>query len=573
MRASLASTAALAVIAALALFPLLGDGFLVGHDAWIYPTRVVEFEQALADGQFPPLWAANLGRGHGQPHFQFVPPLLYWLAMPLRAMGFDLTRSIQLPLALAHLLAAVAVYRIARRRRADRPASLATATAWIFAPYVALDLYVRSAYAEALAMACAPIALLFLLRLLDRPSAGRIVPAAVGVALVLLAHNAVALLFVGAAGALVMLRSGAARFAGIAALGYGLGLTTFFWYPAMIERPYVKIERLVVTSHARGFPAVLGLVTPAFAAGDETATARPTVYRLHSISPGQLVWSPWGFGDSKVPWEEDGMSFGLGFVHLFLGALGVVAAWRDRDETRRRERLSFAALAAGGAWLATTLAMPLWDRLTLLQYLAFPWRALFLPATFLPLVATGVFERIGRRGAIAAIIAIVTWNLPHVGAWKVGTLADARYTPAAIAERGMRATAVEEYAPRTSGRTALWPDRLRAREGEPTVVARERSGVREVYEVENAVATVAWLAPFYYPGWRVTVDGDEVPIGPSREGGVIEFALPAGRHVVIAEFGPTPVRRWAGVASLASAALLLGFAWQERRRRVDSTPG
>ena len=70
---------------------------------------------ALADGQVPPVWAPDLGNGHGQPLFQFAPPLLYLVALPLRLLGAGLTDALQL--ALAGLF-------IARRgqRLPDRPA-------------------------------------------------------------------------------------------------------------------------------------------------------------------------------------------------------------------------------------------------------------------------------------------------------------------------------------------------------------------------------------------------------------------------------------------------------------------
>jgi len=571
VRTRISAAAALLAVAALALHPLLGAGFLVGHDAWIYPTRLVEFETALADGQFPPVWAAHLGSGHGQPHFQFVPPLLYWLSVPFRVVGFGLTRSVQLPLALVHLLAAAAIYRIARRERVSRVAAVATGAFWLFAPYVALDLYVRSAYAESLAISVAPIALHSLLRLVDRPSSARLVPAALGVAAVLLSHNAIALLFVGCAGALALIQLEArARWMTLAAIVYAVGLTVFFWYPVFAEGSFAKLNRLLSTRER--VVLISNPLVEAAHAAEADRYRRTSNHDRHAIEPYQLVWSPWGYGESgRGP--DDGMSFAVGRLHLLLAVLGLVALRGERDRARRNERLLFALLAAGGAWLATRASLPLWDVLPVLQYLAFPWRALFLPALFLPLLAIPVFDKIGARATVAAVIAVIFWNLPHVGAWTSGTLNDERYTPESIAQSGMRATAVEEYAPRWSRReTPYWTSRLRFRDGRPSVTEIERTGVREAYQVTGATATVARLAPFFYPGWRVSIDGERVVVEPSAEDGTLEFSVPAGDHRIEAEFVATPVRRAAAWASLGVLGVLLASAVLARREasRLES---
>src|SRR5690606_26560961 len=104
-------------------------------------------------------------------------------------------------------------------------------------------------------------------------------------------------------------------------------------------------------------------------------------WRLHLVAPGQLLWSPWGYGIS-VEGTADGMSFAIGPLHLVLAAAGAIVALRSPQRSERARATAGAALAAGGAWLATAWSAPLWERLPLLQYMAFPWRALMLPSLF-----------------------------------------------------------------------------------------------------------------------------------------------------------------------------------------------
>jgi hypothetical protein len=62
---------------------------------------------------------------------------------------------------------------------------------------------------------------------------------------------------------------------------------------------------------------------------------------------------------------------------------------------------------------------------------------------------------------------------------------------------------------------------------------------------------------FYFPGWRVWVDTEEVTVTPSDPEGLITFQLPAGRHTVRVRFGETPLRRVADVVSALSLLALI----------------
>jgi len=62
---------------------------------------------------------------------------------------------------------------------------------------------------------------------------------------------------------------------------------------------------------------------------------------------------------------------------------------------------------------------------------------------------------------------------------------------------------------------------------------------------------------FYYPGWRVTVDGEPAPVAPTDPDGLISFDVPAGRHTIRVRFGETPLRLFADALSLLSLLALL----------------
>jgi hypothetical protein len=544
----LAAAVAVAALSLLALRPLFRGRLVAGHDALEYPPRLVEFARVVGDGHVPPVWAPDLGAGHGQPLFEFAPPLLYSVALPLRLAGARLADSLQLGLALLHVAGAVAVYRLGRRSRFSRVAAAGGAGAWLFAPYTALDLFVRSAFAEASGVAVAPVALLALVRSLDRPSPTRVALGGAAVALVVLAHNAAALLLIPAFGLVVLAASyGAPRrtatlAAGFGTLAAGLALSASFWVPALLEKDFVKVD----------------LLRQDFLRWSE-----------HAVAARQLLWSPWGFGLS-VPGTGDGMSFALGLAHLALAVAGAGLAWRSRDPRCRAEALALAVIAAGGAWLATRWSSPVWSSVTTLQHLAYPWRALLLPGLCLPLLTIPAFERLGPRRALAALAVLVLWNVGHTEPKGYLTFDDEYYAPESIARKGLNTTTREEYEPRWVERRPPWYRAPLVFTGVPVEVRTEEIGsARQRFTIVAPTSTDVEAASFYYPGWSVEVDGSPAAASPAPVRGTLRFHVGAGEHRVVLELRPTPLRRAALGVSLASVVLIaLGAGLSLRRKRA-----
>lgn len=91
---------------------------------------------------------------------------------------------------------------------------------------------------------------------------------------------------------------------------------------------------------------------------------------------------------------------------------------------------------------------------------------------------------------------------------------------------------------------------------------------RVVVDVRSARDAVLVLTDSHYPGWRATVDGEEV--GIVRANGLFRaVAVPAGSHRVAFEYAPTSLRVGAA-ASLTSVAVVAALAVVSRRRRGGS---
>ena len=93
-----------------------------------------------------------------------------------------------------------------------------------------------------------------------------------------------------------------------------------------------------------------------------------------------------------------------------------------------------------------------------------------------------------------------------------------------------------------------------------TLTTRLKQTERLRYEVESEKGGVAVFSEIYYPGWTVTIDGKETEFG--RVNYVLRaLKVPAGKHVVTAEFRPRSITVTTGIAygAIVLIFLLLGL--------------
>jgi hypothetical protein len=539
---------ALAILILLFTHSLFGGRLIDGHDTLEYPPRLTEFAKILGDHQFPPVWAPDLGAGHGQPLFEFAPPLIYAAALPFFKVGMSLADSLQFGLTILFALGAISVYFIGRSLSFSRVASIAASGAWLFAPYQSLDIYVSARFAESSAIAVAPVALLGLITALQRPTPITVALGALAVAMVPLAHNAIALLMFPAFAAIVAVRSILSdrrlktAAAGASVLVGGLALSAFFWLPALLERDFVKTNLL------------------------RTDFLSWTNYIIY---PSQLLWSPWGFGYS---WRgpANGISYSLGLVHISLAVAGFVIAVRAANRTRRLDAIVFAGATILAALLATDLSWTIWADVATLQYLAYPWRTLCVPALFMPLLALYAFERMGPRLASVALVVLVLFNIAHTAPKGIQTYDEAYYSADSIAHLGINTSTREEYEPKTVLYRPTFDSVLL--KGVGSTPAVQQLAVRsnsQSFKVDASEPALMQDSLFDYPGWTVLVDGREVATSHALDSGEITFNLPAGPHNVIVELRPTLIRRWSLYLSLVTGVLLAFVTIWNRFEPVD----
>ena len=546
--------AALGALTLLAGLPLFQFRLMMGHDSAAYVPRAVEFWEVLRDGEILPRWAPDFGAGHGEPTFNFHPPLPQYLNAFFHALGFTFIASENLAAFALLALAGFGMYVLANEFFGKRGA-LVAATAYLFAPYLQSRLYVSHALADYSAFAFIPLAF-WGLHGAVKGSWPRWLVAMFGAVGIMLTSVPVAFivypalaLFVAAQAWLHRSWDGMAR--GVWCLTVALGVTAFFWLPALTETKFVHIDR----REAR------------------------IDYHGQFLEIWQLVHSSWGYGLS-VPGTGDGLSFALGAVHLTLTVAALLLLrriWRASPDAGVMLVVVF-AYSAASVFMLTSSSAFIWERVSVLPPFQFPWRYLSFLAFATSLASGAVFAILRpewRRAAnwlmIGMIAAILLLNLQHAKPQGYVDVTDEDFSPRNIASKGLATTAREfepidvvEFPPAVTtpmtvvaGRALVAPERLQSNQRTFHIDVQEDALLRD--------------ATFYFPGWTLYVDGKREDIFHANANGLIEFPLIAGSHDVRLVFEDTPVRAWS--ERLSALALILALCtvaapslWRARRR-------
>lgn len=418
--------------------PLLQPGYFWGaHDARHDVYFIFQFDKAVQDGIWFPRWGPDWAFGYGYPFWIVYGPLATFIGELFHHfLGLGFEDSVKAVFVLSILVSGLAMYGFVRSWL-GRNAGLVAAVAYMTIPYHLVDVFVRAALAESLALAWLPLALWGFREAVLRPRWRAILGAGAAYALIMWTSNLVAVVFTPALAVYVLALAwwqwhdgrrsllryrapGQAPAAGFSEEDEGRKMedgrrmtkdeaiatnsrpSSFVFRLSSINRPSSIIRPLLAPALA----VVLGLgLSAAFFAPAviEQGYINRTQWfgeyydpTQHFVYLHQLFELRWGFGISQpgpVEAQKDGMSYQLGLAATILSVAAMALARRLRPALRR-EAWFWAAWAAVGIFLTLNISAWVWRYVPLVGYAQFPWRYLMLaiiPLSILPatLVAEG----------------------------------------------------------------------------------------------------------------------------------------------------------------------------------------
>ena len=551
------------LLAGLAVMPFRLPGIANSDD--ILPTiyRVFSLHASWQAGVFYPRLSSDLAYAYGVPLFQFYPPLASYVAELFHVLGLGFINAIKATYFLGFVCAGLGMYVYVARLYGARASALLAAVAYMYAPYYFVDVYSRGALAEALALALLPWILWAFYNLHQTGGRGWFVLTAPALAALVLTHNSLSLFFLMLLMVyLVVLGLGRRWWLCLAAVGLALGLSAFFWLPAIAERTYVDFSRMTQGMY------------------DASRNLLP----LRDLFQRGFLF------DYAMP-----RAFRWGLLPAILTSAGfVVGLWKLKSQ--RRLILFFALVVLVALLLQSPVAAIFWTRLPLVNFIQFPWRlqtfvalggAILigaLPALFMRPSQTAADRPDSRlgwpvTGALAVVLILTAtaqlWPA-YQAAWQTSKFSESDISRQYMYARGR--TDFElfgDYLPiwvaadmtevmngismTTESSLQLWPT--------PTVQVRRWRPAQIAALVSAPASFPLTLHRFYFPGWQGLVDGQAAPVYPSGELGLVTVDVPAGDHIVELRFGDTPLRRFANGLSLLSLGIWLALAIPTLRRR------
>jgi hypothetical protein len=391
-------------------------------------------------------------------------------------------------------------------------------------------IYWRSAFAELLAASLLPLLLLLLLR--KEEKRGTVLLAlilgaswVVNAPAAVMIHYSMVLLIVVIAW---QRRSARILLTSSAAVVLGGALAAFYLFPAIYEQKWVDIAQAV------------------------SEGARPADNFLFVHTPDA---------------DHDTFNRLISWVVVAELALTIAAAAATRCRSHNRELWNALAIwAAVCMVLMLAMSNPLWMVLPKLSFMQFPWRwmlCLGVPFTFF--IVVGVRKWPARVALYVAMLCLVGFVGQHFRPpWWDGR-ADLRKMRSNMAT-GAGYEGTDEYAPAGADPSSV--DKAARR---VTVDGTAHAAIRvSEWSAENKIFTAEMSAPdnlalhlFYYPAWRVEVNGRVVQASARDGTGQMLVPVEAGANRVQINFVRTWDRRLGGWISLLVVILMLASTQYE----------
>ena len=514
--------------------------------------RLYLMNMGIGQGIWYPRLVDGLGFGFGYPLFNFYPPLFYFIAQVFIFTGIGYIWSIKLALISLFILSYVGMYGLVFALTKNRIAATLAGVLYVLAPYHAVLIFVRGAFAEFTGYALVPWVLWGFLHIVKDKRTTRYVFA---VAALLLSHPFVSFpffllfpllffttLFFERERIRITIQTAYASLIGFA-------ISSFFWLPSMMERNETLVSRILTTQLAD--------------------------YKMHFLYLRQLLYSRWDYGGS-IYGLEDGMSFQIGFVHIALVAVTAFVTlytiWKSGSYKKVTTELSYLLLLGTAILMTTFKTQWIWDRISFLWYLQFPWRFLVFVSCFSSVLAALWLVRIAQKWwypvLIVTLVVSASLYVPYFKPARFLSGDDRMYltkdqiqwevskTSYEFMYRKVATVKEEQITRFALLKTELPKTDTTAPQGVMVRQLRNTFYIKE-YKVDSNKPFTFTLNRSYFPGWTASVDGVSTTLTPKGKAQVLTVPVPAGKHIVTYVFTRTPIRTIAWILTFVGLIGLL----------------
>lgn len=525
--------------------PFFNSRFFYTQDH-IFIARLNQMSAALSDGQFPVRWAPDLR--YGEPLFNFYAPLPYYVGALIHLLGFNFIWVAKILFILSTFLSAFTMYILADKLFGRRAAIL-SAILYTYAPYRAVDIYVRGALSETWAFIFFPLVFYTSWLISKKITTLNVLFLALSLAGLFLTHNVTALMFMPflflwwsyliikeKKGILILYMAVAALLA--------LGLSASFILPASFERDLIQTKYLTV-----------GYFN----------------FRAHFVAVKQFFYLFWGYGSSL--WgPEDGLSFQVGLVNwLTLMLAGLMAILIRKDRKLLGMLLILGVGFIFSVFLQHNKSSFIWEAIPLMAFIQFPWRFLGISIFLISMVGALITPYLRGKFSIAYFLLIIAAILSTFVYFRPKEYVDDNFFDKFLNKEKMRQgiDLTKDYLP-------IWVKTVdapllnypQAESGEIGVDSFEKGSTQALANMTVLKDSIIEVPITYFPNWQVIANNKNIPLEEPNGKGLIRFKLPVGKYQVKFEFGDTPVRVAGNLISLASLLIMLLLLLYRYKKKI-----
>ncbi len=558
------------------LFLLRPNTYYNMHDD-MQMIRQLEMEKCLKDGQIPCRWTPDLGYGYGYPLFNFYPPMPYIVGQFYREFGFSFVASIKATAITQILLSSLFMYLLVTSIFGP-VGGFISSIFYTYAPYHALNIFVRGAMNEAWAAVFFPIIFYFSRRLIIEKKFKNLVGLSVSFAGLLLSHNPMALTFTPILFIWVVfwifykykkpfipfLKKQIPLIIKLIISGiFATGLAAFYTFPVLLETKYVQVKTMFEGYYH---------------------------FSVHFTSLFQLFISRF-WGDGASVWgPNDDMSFMIGYLHWVVPILilfFIVYLFFIKKNSKKNKKIdpkfylifTTIILGFGTVFMTHNKSTFIWLLLPIIQKIQFPWRFLNHSVFLLSFSVSGLIIILDnylpqKKNLVVLILGLLVLilNISYFTPIQYGPITDTQKF-SGKAWTNQITSGIYDYLPKTARIAAQSPAKEYVDEVDPqdsfySVSNGKKGSDWMLFNLHLSRDSKVTLSQLAFPNFEITDNNIPLKYEIEPNLGRLVIYLPTGDHQIMVKFINTPVRTVSNYISLISWLLFLLYFSQPLWRRL-----
>ncbi len=563
---------ALIVLLIPVFYQLLRPGFFWMQDD-LQAFRIQQLDKCVKDFQIPCRWVPDAGYQYGYPQFNYYPPGVYYLGEIFHLVGFQFIDAVKILFILGFILSALTMFIFLRSMFGKWPAYVG-AIIYTYAPYKAVDVYVRGALSEFWSFVFFPLIFWSIYQLIKSGKIKYLAWMALSIGLLFTTHSLMSMIFLPIAAiwglAWVILEKNWKILPKLCIGGLlGIGVAAFFTFPALYEKPY---------SHS------------------ESMLGGYFDWRAHFVDINQLfISNHFGYGSSYLGPNDD-LSLSTGQVLWIAGLLSLILSWAWYIWYKKNERSSPASQGKKLAIISAVLAVVdiavlfmthqkssfIWEKISIFAWLQFPWRLLADSVFILSVMATiGLFlikkTKIFVPVAVILTVTVVVLYGGFFKPYRWFNISDQDKFSGVLWEKELTIS-IFDYLPIYAKLppTSKAPEIPEVMDGKAEFLSYAKGSNWQSGEVTVEQSANIRLPLFDFPGMKVWDNGQQILHNHNdcRKQefclGLISFNLPSGKHIIKAELTNTPIRTLGNTLTLVSLIVVAGLFIKSRNEKIHT---